>query len=112
MFPSAWAKRRRSRRAGTGPPSHAELDGRASERRQLDWFRYRRDAPPGPRGLQVRQTGSKAVELGIDGVPVMAGSRVPPKCFADQSKRGGRPSKLVFSAGDALLLDHTASVSL
>ena len=63
-------------------------------------------------GFQIREPGPEAVELRLDRGPVVAGGRIPPQRLADQRERGGGPSKLVLSAGHALPLAHSASVSL
>ena len=65
------------------------------------------------RGLRdPLQAGPEAVELSFDGRTVVASRRIAPKCLAHERERGGRPSKLVLSAGQALRLRHSASVSL
>ena len=67
---------------------------------------------PVARGLEIRQAGSEAVELGFDRGPVVAGGRVAPQRLADQGERGGRTSNLVLGARDLLRVGHSASVSL
>ena len=85
---------------------------RTRERRQLNLLALDVGRSPAARRSEIGETGTQAVELGVDHSRVVAGGGVAAKRLAHQRERRGRSPKLVLGARDLLRVAHSASVSL